>query len=204
MATKKDERARNFATVVYPDSAPDNWESIIASHLIPCFISPLHAKDIDPLNQPKKPHYHVMLMFEGKKSTEQVQDIFTSFGGVGLEKVNSIRSYARYMCHLDNPDKVRYNIMDVQSLCGADYQAIIGLAKDKYNAIGEMMDWCDENNILSFYVLCNYARLKRPDWFKMLCDNSSFYMKEYLQSRYWSIVNDVYDITKDLDKDLIV
>lgn len=202
MAQKKDERARNFATVVYPDSAPENWESLLASYLIPAFISPLHSKDIDPLNQPKKPHYHVMLMFEGKKSKEQVEEIFQSFGGVGLEKVNSIRSYARYMCHLDNPDKVQYNILDVQSLCGSDYQAIIGLAKDKYNAIGEMMDWCDEYGIVSFYVLAKYARLERPEWFKMLCDNSSFYMKEYLQSKHWSIANDIKDITKDYDSDI--
>lgn len=41
------ERTRNFATVVYPESAPENWERILEEHCVPAFISPLHDKDID-------------------------------------------------------------------------------------------------------------------------------------------------------------
>lgn len=194
MSVKKDDRARNFACVVYPESAPENWQGILCQHLIPGFISPLHEFDIDPQNQPKKPHYHVMIMFEGKKSIEQAETIFESIGGVGCEKVNSIRSYARYLCHLDNPDKAQYSPEDVSCICGTDYRSIIGLASDKYLAIGEMMDFCDEHNVNSFYLLAKYARMERPDWFKMLCDNSAFYMREFLQSRSWSVANNENEI----------
>lgn len=41
------ERTRNFATVVYLESAPENWERILEEHCVPAFISPLHDKDID-------------------------------------------------------------------------------------------------------------------------------------------------------------
>lgn len=112
-AKTKDTRSRNFATVVYPDSAPENWLSIASELCVPAFISPLHDKDVNPTGEDKKPHWHVMFMFEGKKSIEQVQELFISFGGVGIEKVNSIRSYARYLCHLDNPDKAQ-----LVRLCG--------------------------------------------------------------------------------------
>lgn len=72
MAAEKtrDTRVRNFATVVYPESAPENWQDILSRHCVPAFISPLHDKDINPTGEPKKPHYHVVLMFEGKKSLE--------------------------------------------------------------------------------------------------------------------------------------
>lgn len=186
---KKDDRIRNFACMVYPESAPKNWESILSMYHIPAFISPLHENDIDPQNQPKKPHYHVMLMFDGKKSDSQVQELFDGIGGVGFERVQNIRAYARYLCHLDNPDKAQYNPEDVINVSGADYMFIIGLAQDKYKAIGEMMDFCEDQDIVSFYQLCRYARIYRYDWFKMLCDNSAFYMREFLQSRGWSVSN---------------
>ena len=67
MASQKarDTRGRNFATMVYPESAPENWREILAGYFIPAFISPLHDKDLNPTGEPKKPHHHVMLMFEG-------------------------------------------------------------------------------------------------------------------------------------------
>ena len=180
-------RYRNFACVVYPDSAPDDWKDILAAHIVPTFISPLHDKDTNPNGEPKKPHYHVMIMFEGKKSPEQVAEIFGSFGGVGLEIVKSIRGYARYLCHLDNPEKAQYNQGDVISLAGADYVSTIGLAIDKYKAIGEMLDYCEENNIISYADLLCYCRENRFDWFRVLCDNGTFVVMEYLKSRSWEL-----------------
>ena len=43
---KKDTRRRNFATIVYPDSAPENWLKILASHHVPACVSPLHDSDL--------------------------------------------------------------------------------------------------------------------------------------------------------------
>ncbi len=106
---KVDTRTRNFATVVYPESAPEEWQGILAEQFIPAFISPLHDKDLNPTGEEKKAHWHVVVMFEGKKSVEQVTEIFNLIGGVGCDKVHSIRGYARYLCHLDNPDKAKYN-----------------------------------------------------------------------------------------------
>ena len=190
-AAKKDTRGRNFATIVYPDSAPENWQQIIADELIPCFISPLHDKDVNestsehPEGEPKKAHYHVLFMFQGKKSKSQVQTIVDKFGGVGLASINSIRGHARYLCHLDNPEKAQYNKEDVVSLAGADYISIIGLATDKYNAIGEMIDFCEMVNCYSYRELLIYAMNNRTDWYRILCDSGTFVMREYLKSRHW-------------------
>ena len=185
-STKKS-RTRNFATVVYPDSAPDGWQEILSEQFIPAFISPLHDKDINPNGEAKKAHYHVILMFDSVKTIEQAKEVFNLIGGVGCEKVNSIRGYARYLCHLDNPDKAQYNQSDVRSMCGADYITTIGLVTDKYKAIGEMIDFCIENNIQSYSKLLEYCRMERFDWFRVLCDNGTVVMKEYLKSRSWSI-----------------
>ena len=183
---KPDDRVRNFATVVYPESAPEDWMETLAGEFVPAFVSPLHDKDINPGGEPKKPHYHVVLMFEGKKSMEQVREITAKIGGVGLEKVNSIRGYARYLCHLDNPEKAQYLPEDVRCLCGADYNYTIGLVTDKYKAIDEIMDFIDANSITSYRNLMQYCRKERRDWFRVLCDNGTYVVMEYLKSAEWT------------------
>lgn len=114
-------RTRNFACVVYPDSAPNDWLDRLRSECVPAFVSPIHDKDINPDGTIKKPHYHVLVMFDGVKTQTQWEEFRNQFGGVGSEIVQSTRGYARYLCHLDNPEKVRYNVDDVISIGGADY-----------------------------------------------------------------------------------
>lgn len=187
-------RTRNYATVVYPESAPENWQDILAGHFVPAFISPLHENDINPTGEPKKPHFHVLIVFDTVKTLDQAKEIFATIGGVGCEPIKSLRGYARYLCHLDNPEKAQYEPSEVKSLCGADYIGTIGLAIDKYVAIGEMQDFCEQYDVVSFYALAKYARSHRPDWHRILCDCGSVFMREYLQSRKWSNEQNYGDI----------
>lgn len=182
---KSTRRVRSWATVVYPESAPENWMQLLGEKCIPVMISPLHDLDLNPTGEPKKPHYHVLFNFEGKKSYDQVMEFVSLIAGVGLEPVGSTRGYARYLCHLDNPEKAQYRPQDVKCYGGADYMSIIGLAIDKYVAIGEMMDFCDSNCIRSYSTLMRYARDQRMDWFRVLCDCGTMVIKEYLKSRSW-------------------
>lgn len=180
-------RYRNFATVVYPDSenTPDDWLAILEEFKTPILVSPLHDQDVNPTGEPKKPHYHVIITFEGKKSKEQVKELFDLVGGVGLEIVNSLRGYARYLCHLDNPEKHQYEVSDVKMLSGIDFFDIIGLPTDKYAAIAEMVDYCRNAQLYSYAQLLEYAIHERGDWFRILCDSGTLVMKEYLKSFRW-------------------
>lgn len=182
-------RTRNFATVVYADSAPSDWQQILGNQFVPAFISPYHDKDKNPTGEDKKPHWHVMLMFEQVKTIDQAKEIFDKIGGVGCEVINSVRGYSRYLTHADNPDKHQYALDDVKALCGADYASTIGLATDKYKALSEMQDFCEHNNVISFYLLSKYARVHRSDWYRILADCGSVYMREYLKSKQWSSSN---------------
>ena len=184
--SKKDTRVRNYATVVYPESVVENWKDILTNLHIPVFISPLHDKDINPTGEPKKAHYHVVFMFGGKKSIEQIKAITDEIGAVGQEPISSIRGYARYLCHLDNPEKAQYKTDDVVCLSGADYSDCIGLPTDKYKAIKEMMTFCKEYNIESYHELLEIAAEEHYDWFRVLCDNGTIVLKEYLKSKTWA------------------
>lgn len=182
-------RTRNYATVVYPESAPQEWLEILESFFVPAFVSPLHDKDINPTGEAKKAHYHVILMFDSTKTKAQAEELFSQIGGVGCEIVNSIRGYSRYLCHLDNPEKAQYLSEDVRAFCGADYFTTIGLVSDKYRAILDIINFCKDNEMYSYSDLLLYCSEHRFDWFRVLCDNGTYVVKEYLQSAYWTKTN---------------
>lgn len=186
MANDKPKRTRNYATVVYPESANSDWQTVLEDQFVAAFISPLHDKDTDPTGEAKKAHYHVIIMYDGVKTKEQAEELFALIQGVGCEPIQSIRGYSRYLCHMDNPDKYQYPIDGVRSLCGADYTAIIGLVIDKYKNISEMIDFCEDNNIHSYSYLLNYCRMENFGWFRTLCDNGTVVIKEYLKSKTWT------------------
>lgn len=187
--TKKEtvSRTRNYATVVYQESDGfiENWQEILADEKVPAFISPLHDRDVNPTGEVKKAHWHVVIMFDSVKTPEQAKEVFEKINGVGCEVVKSCRGYVRYLCHLDNPEKFQYSESDVRSLNGADYIGIIGLAIDKYKALQEMMQFCIDCEVYSYSDLLEYASRERFDWFRVLCDNGTVVIKEYLKSRSW-------------------
>ncbi len=68
-----------------------------------------------------------------------------------------------------------------------DYQSMIGLATDKYSAIGEMIEHCLQNGIVSYAQLLLFAKENRNDWFRVLCDNGTVTMVQFLKSHYWEL-----------------
>lgn len=187
MPTAKDERVRNWAFVVYPESAPDGWIEYMHGLMVPGWVSPLHDADTNADGEAKKPHHHVVLTFSGKKSFEQVKEITDSLNAPRPEKCKDVRAYARYLCHLDNPEKAQYSPGDVVSLGGADYMEKIKSAADTDTALSEMMDWCIDQGCTSFFALSNYARKNRSDWFRVLNSSRTVFMVAWLKSYAWEI-----------------
>lgn len=188
-------RSRNWATVVYPESAPDGWETKLAELKIAGFRSPEHKDDVNPDGEHKKPHYHVLMKFSVMKTREQILDLVSQFGGVGAERIADFRQYARYLCHLDNPEKAQYDVNDVRAFGGADYLTVIAAPSDKYILIGDMIDFCEANSIYSYRQLMIYARQNKPDWFRCLCDTATYVIKEYLKSAYMEDRTGGYTLT---------
>ncbi|WP_217492410.1 Rep family protein, partial [Lysinibacillus xylanilyticus] len=72
-AQKKDERTKTWTFVIYPESAPENWREIIGEEHTPWVESPLHDKDVNADGEVKKPHWHVLMMYNSKKSFNQIK-----------------------------------------------------------------------------------------------------------------------------------
>lgn len=184
MASERAKRYRDFATEIYPESALSGWMDKLKDMHIPCFISPLHDKDVNPDGEPKKPHYHIMMMHTSVKTREQAIEAFKEIEGVGCEVINSRRGYARYLIHKDNPEKYQYDEKDVISLSGADYYETISLVSDKYAVLNDVIMFIKDNNIDNVLDLYNYAvENDCLDW-KRIIQDKSFVVNMFCNANY--------------------
>lgn len=182
---KRAGRTRNWTCVVYPESAPNNWRDFIDELHIEWVESPLHDRDFDADGEPKKPHWHVLLLYDCVKTFEQVKDLTDKLNAPIPQKCGGVKGLVRYMAHLDNPDKAQYSIGDIVGHGGIDIASLLKpSSSERYQLIAEMMDFVQEQNILEMEDLLIFARHNRfDDWFPLLCDNSAYIMGAFLKSR---------------------
>lgn len=166
-------RVRTWSTIVYPESCVEKWQEVLAAECVPSIISPLHDKDINPDGTPKKPHWHVMFLYAGKKSQLQVMELCTKIGGVLPIPVSDRVAMARYFVHKDNPSKYQYDEKDIVSLSGADYYDLTMTSKDRYDTLIEIIDYLHNNKVMYYSDLLDYCLASdNSRWFKVCCDNT--------------------------------
>lgn len=183
----KDKKSRGWLTVCYPESAPVDWVERLAQAGVMALISPLHKDDVNADGETKKPHYHVILLWEGPTTYSNAKEFVALIGGVGCIAMATLRGAARYLCHLDNPEKAQYDPADVRSLGGLDYQEIIASASDDLLALYEIFDYIEEHKITSFRQLVYYCRYERTDWARVILTSQRENVWKYLRSMEYDL-----------------
>ena len=184
--SKTTEYVRHWSFIVYPESAPEHWQDIIDQYHIPWACSPLHDADENPDGETKKPHWHVVVSFEGKKSYNQVLDIIRPLNCTVPQKVQSMKGMLRYFVHLDNPEKHQYSINDIELHGGFDPQSYLSPSStQKYMLINEMVNFIEENHVYDYLDFMKYAAAHRfDDWYPLLCDSCSFVIDKVITSNW--------------------
>lgn len=177
-------KKRNWATVVYPESAPKEWIDVLKLSGVQSAISPLHDKDINPDEQEKKPHWHVILTFGSPTTQNNVKGLCERIGGVGQIQLDSVRGYYRYFTHKDNPEKYQYDEKDIISLNGFSIIDFIEITKSEILAIKK-----DLQILIKTENFCEYADFMdyllengTAEQYEIGCNNTYFFDK-YLSSR---------------------
>ena len=187
MAEKKstDNRSRNWTFVLYEDSAPDTWRQVLDDMHIEWVESPWHDKDINADGQPKKKHKHILLLFAGKKSYEQIKEITDVLNQPIPQRCHNAKAMVRYMAHLDNPEKAQYDPAGIIPHGGVDLAELLRPScSERYTLIREMIDYIRSAGVTEFQDLVDYASSERfDDWFPLLCDNSSYFIGQYIKSQ---------------------
>lgn len=179
------DRTRIWTAVIYPDSAPAEWREILDDQHFEWVESPLHEFDVNPTGEVKKAHWHLVLMFDGPKSYEQVCSLLEPLNCPIPQRCHSLRGAVRYLVHMDNPEKYQYSLADIRCHGGADIaSALAPSSSERYDLVAEMMEFVAKQGITEFQDLADYARTqRREDWFPLICDNSAFVLQQYIKSQ---------------------
>lgn len=175
-------RTRSWACIAWLDSAPDGWIERLKERHVPTLISPLHDKDIaydeaTDAQKIKKPHWHVLAMFENPVTEQQAQEYFCSAGicytldgtPAPPEMVRGAKGYARYLVHMDDHDKYRYDDGGVMELGSVTWRSVALDPAEEVDMIqAEIERFVRQAGYDSYSLLLAYAADNRPDWAPVL------------------------------------
>lgn len=150
------DRGRYWAGIIYPgDSCPDDWQERMRLSGLQILVSPLHDLDIADSHsgELKKPHHHVLAMWGNTTTRRNAQRFFAQFGGPKtLLRLESPRGYARYLIHMDDPDKAQYSPDDILAFNGADWTTL-ALSQSTQSEAMSVVKVVEEQEPLGYFDL---------------------------------------------------
>lgn len=174
-------KSRTWGCIMYPDSAPSDWEDRLRLIGVGFAVSPLHDMDTNELGELKKPHWHVILDWRSGSTTYK-----TAFGisrdvlcGTIPIPLVSPRGYYRYFTHLDNPNKAQYDQHDIVTGNGFDIGDFLGLtAQEESELLLYLQSLILKYNITEYWVLCEFsARYLSPATHNFVCRHTIHFSK---------------------------
>lgn len=177
--------------ILYPESMNPNYKEILSAQLLSFAVSPLHDHDISADGNPKKAHYHIIIDFSDnkqKKSWKQFKEIFDSIGAVFSPVfkdcyIRNRRLAYRYLCHLDDANKARYDFNDIFSYGLAQpIQDIIFAEVDLMTCVVPVMKEFIVKNHLTYYCdFSLYCSANEPEW-ALACNKYKYEIIEFIKS----------------------
>ena len=151
-------KKRYWAFCAYPESLPADWKDQLVQTGLPCAISPLHDRDLNPTGEVKKAHYHVILCYNGPTALSVVAKLTQQLGQPNPQAIENVKGYYRYLSHKDNPEKAQYDEKDIETLNGfnvADYSDLtrsevleVKLKIVEIVRTGKITEYCDLMDLL--------------------------------------------------------
>lgn len=173
-----------WATEIYPDSAIAGWEDKLASQGLSFFVSPLHDMDKFDDGKPKKPHYHVMFVFNGKKTISTIERYCTQVGAVGQVLIDNPKGYAQYLTHANEDEsKYHYDPAGVRSFGGIDYDVFLADGETDLEVLSHVVQFIEDNDINSFYRLSLYCMKYDKRMLDVISGKKGYFIREFIKSR---------------------
>lgn len=184
------EKGRYWAGLIYPgDSCPEDWQEQMQQSGLEILVSPPHDQDIADATtgQLKKLHRHVIAMWPNTTTRRNAQHFFNKFNGPEtILRLENPRGMARYLIHMDNPEKAQYSPHDVLELNGADWRAI-AIPEDEGGQYLEVKHMIEDHNVRGYFDLLDLCE-DNPSLFRFVAQRTA-YCREAIWS-YWKRVGE--------------
>ena len=189
---KRKQRRTNWMLVFYEDQCPE-WREELDELGMPTLVSPSHGADEwterDEKKNPKhkagtlkEPHRHLLAMYDNPVSYDQVVKDFAFLKSKNVKYVKSLPAMARYLTHMDSPDKAQYDPEGVCEFGGADWRDLCATTSDKHLALREMRAFIRENNVVDFYLFWDWCDEHNDEWSRLLDDSCCYAIEHYMRS----------------------
>lgn len=189
---KRGERRTNWMLVFYEDQCPE-WRDELDELGLRMVVSPLHDADTwtarDEKKNPKhkagkvkEPHRHLIAMYDNPVSYDRVVKDFAFLKTKNVKYVKSLPAMARYLTHMDSPDKAQYDPEGVCEFGGADWRDLCATTSDKHLALREMRAFIRENNMVDFYAFWDWCDEHNDEWSRLLDDSCVYAITSYMKS----------------------
>ena len=185
MADKKHKniKGRDWTFVVYPESAPVEWRSILDETQLRWIESPLHDKDVNADGELKKTHWHILLSYEGPVNLTAVKKISDLLNCHIPQKISSSKGLVRYMIHLDNPEKFQYSQSDIKGHNGADVGSYFELtATNKLMSMKDIVRYIYENEVDNYSDFLMYCIENKDDWFDVAINSNTLAINKMIDA----------------------
>ncbi len=187
-------RTRNYTAIFYPEDLPENWKTMLDETHVKWVESPLHDKDLNADGKPKKAHHHTMFMFQSVKTKEQfieyLKDLFgesetgSIVGVADPQPVQDKSALIRYFAHLDNPEKVQYDIKDIIGHNGVDVSELFKMSmSETLDRMIEIEEYIETHDITEMCDLAVMVRYEHKDWYRIITTQSTMYFNAFIRSR---------------------
>ena len=186
MSEKKNQpliKKRNWAFVLYPESAPENWLETLRNTGLSIAISPLHDKDLNSDGEPKKAHYHIIMAYNGPTSYNVVKQLTDNLYQPIPQPLEQIKGYYRYFTHQDNPEKAQYNASEIECLNGFNILDFVDYTKSEVlKAKKELVNLILEQGFIEYCDFVNYVLFNRSDLHFDVASGNTLFFNSYLKS----------------------
>lgn len=187
-SSTKNQKKRNWTFIAYPESLPAGWKEQLEQTGVKCAISPLHDRDLNPTGERKKPHYHVILCYEGPTTYNTVLALTNVKLGQSIpQAVESVEGCYRYLTHQDNPEKAQYSKADIQTLNGFDIRDWAELKRSEVmKIIRDIRDFARVNNIVEYSDLLDILQsgIGLEDWFEVAATHTLLFTADLKSRRH--------------------
>lgn len=191
--SEKLEKHRIYTFLIYPEESVGDYKEIIRDSFIPTLLSPVHSPDQNEnweegFSEGKK-HHHVMVQFDGPKSTDQMQSYIDAFRSLGIactraKEVVSKIGLIKYFVHDGWPEKEQFSYDTLICLNGFIYKS------EDVVDFAAIVDFVNNMGLLEYSDLVDALRISHPDWLAGVSGSKAHSIIKYLDSkRYKAYLN---------------
>lgn len=162
---KKPPQARAWEAILYPD-CPADEEALRYMIQTPCVAYILHDSDKHDDGTPKKPHYHLIKVFNSATTIGGMERMMPNVHSNQFQKVQNLEKALLYLTHYNNPEKAQYKREQIVTSMPDKVNRVYQNVGDIASALIDVLDFIEDQYVLEWYTLADVVR-----W----CANNGYY-----------------------------